>query len=414
MKNFNFVSLILLGLTSTPFVTSTLATTDPLPSVDIPTLNLLLQTSSTSTSRTSTKLASTTTTSAAPTSTPSSVFQQDFATILGRRLPLIVSSLLTNTSNITRLHPLALMDNGHKARLITPLAARRVAPIGLLRPTGNVSIILIPKLVGQSCILLGDSLNESEASNCSRITLRSYSNFGKSINGVGELTGANTLDVASVGIDYSLITGNGTVITDAFRRIHDELVIMNKNLEDGIRADGSFGYLSNVFESGQHTGVLYNGNYGKDFVNDILGFEIEAAGTQFAANKTSKAAFATLIGGDAWMIYSNAAKKVLHWDFSALGRFISFPVIDQQATGSINVNLSQVQQLGQLWNSNPLISFATSLSAAAHNANAGGLTGHRVFFNNDYVVCSLPSAVFSHSLMHIMIRFIAVPTMSPL
>ncbi|KAG5641787.1 hypothetical protein DXG03_004191 [Asterophora parasitica] len=406
MKNFNFLSLILLGLTST-LLTSTLAThvADPLPGVDIPILRYLLP--QTSASTTTTKLASTTT-SAAPTSTPSSVFQQDFETILARRLPLIVSSLLSNSIKGIPGWLTSLGPNGQwpqsQVDYTTGCAARRAnwpaqthwQRIILLAAAWHGGLPGAEKYVKDPAVRASISsamgywfsrditnlacvdTGGTPACPCTNAdNTLCYSYFGKYINGLGYLTGANTLDVASVGIDYSLLTGNETVITDAYHRIHDELAIMNVALEDGIRADGSFG---------QHDGVLYNGNYGKDFVNDILALEIEAAGTQFAANETGKAAFATLIAGDRWMIYSNVAQNVLHWDFAVLGRFISFPVIDKQATASINVNLSQVQQLGQLWNSNPLISFATSLSAAAPNANAGGLTGQKVFFNNDYVV----------------------------
>jgi hypothetical protein len=48
---------------------------------------------------------------------------------------------------------------------------------------------------------------------------------------------------------------------------------------------------------------------------DVLDLEIEAGGTQFAANDKSKQAFATLIDGDQWMIYRNVISGVLHWDF---------------------------------------------------------------------------------------------------
>ncbi|KAF8078587.1 chondroitin AC/alginate lyase [Lyophyllum atratum] len=212
-------------------------------------------------------------------------------------------------------------------------------------------IILIPDLVGQSCVLLD-------------------------------------------GIDLALLTNNATLLTDAYRRIHLELSIRDSVKADGIRADGSFG---------QHGGILYNGNYGKDYANDILDVEIEAGGTQFAANATSQTAFATLFDGDRWMIYRNAVTDVLHWDFvrridfhwrlinlmpdqSALGRFISFPVIDNQATGSIKINLTQVRELGQLWSSSSLINFADSLSPSTPNANAGCLNGNRMFYANDYMV----------------------------
>ncbi len=75
------------------------------------------------------------------------------------------------------------------------------------------------------------------------------------MNGLGILTGANLLDVARIGIDEGLLNSNESLLIDAYNRIHGEVIIENEIESDGIRADGSFG---------QHGGVLYNGNYGKD------------------------------------------------------------------------------------------------------------------------------------------------------
>ncbi|KAG5720111.1 Chondroitinase-AC [Termitomyces sp. T112] len=246
------------------------------------------------------------------------------------------------------------------------------------------NIILIPDLVGQSCVLLNGTLTPAEVVSCASTLVRSYDTFDTNIPGVGFLTGANTLDVASIGIDFSLLTVNLTVLTDAYRRVHLELAVENSVKADGIRPDGAFG---------QHGGILYNGNYGKDYINDILGFEIEAGGTQFAANATAQAALETLLDGDRWMIYGNSLKGTLHWDFSVLGRFISFPVIDAQATGSLNLNLTQVLELGQIWSSDSLVTFAGSLSQTVTNANAGSLKGNRMFFTNDYMVHRGPNYV---------------------
>ncbi|PPR06899.1 hypothetical protein CVT24_011589 [Panaeolus cyanescens] len=238
-------------------------------------------------------------------------------------------------------------------------------------------IILIPELVSQVCLLVEQTLTTSQRNNCIRMTDRSYNTFGRTINGLGTLTGANTLDVAKIGIDEALLTTNSTLLADAYRRVHLELQVKNAIKSDGIRADGSFG---------QHGGILYNGNYGKDYTNDVLDLEVEAAGTSFAAGSDSKAAFEALFDGDKWMIYMNSNSGVLHWDYSALGRFISFPVIDAQATGSIKINLTEVLELGQLWDSKPIIEFSHSLSEASGNANAGSLVGNRMFYANDYMV----------------------------
>jgi hypothetical protein len=102
---------------------------------------------------------------------------------------------------------------------------------------------------------LNGSLSDSQVADCNHITGRAYGTFDHNINGVGYLTGANTLDVAKVGIDQGLLNVNISLLTDAYRRVHEELGIRDGFEADGIRPDGSFG---------QHGGILYNGNYGKD------------------------------------------------------------------------------------------------------------------------------------------------------
>ncbi|GJE86084.1 polysaccharide lyase family 8 protein [Phanerochaete sordida] len=255
---------------------------------------------------------------------------------------------------------------------------------GLWNTNWFSNIILIPNLVAQTCLLVADNITDTQHGNCSHITGRSYGTFDHSINGAGILTGANLLDVARIGIDGGLLNFNTTGLTDAYRRIHGEVVIENATRADGIRADGSFG---------QHTGIIYNGNYGKDYANDVLLLEIIAGDTQFAAGPENKDAFATLIDGDQWMIYRNVLTDVLHWDFSVAGRFISFPVIDAQATGSININITEIQQLGEEWGSDTLTTVYDRLSSPSDNANVGGLTGNRMFFANDYMVQRGPGYV---------------------
>lgn len=119
----------------------------------------------------------------------------------------------------------------------------------------HFQVIGLPTFVGQTCLLLQESLTASQMSSCTSIGNRSYAAFGRKINGLGTLTGANTLGVASIGIDLGLLTGSSTLISDAYNRVHNEVAVQNAVSADGIRADGSFG---------QHMGIIYNGNYGKD------------------------------------------------------------------------------------------------------------------------------------------------------
>jgi Polysaccharide lyase family 8, N terminal alpha-helical domain len=116
------------------------------------------------------------------------------------------------------------------------------------------NIILIPRLVGQACLLLlqaPDPLTSTQLSNCTHFTSRAFSTFNYThINGLGTLTGANTLDVASVGIALGLLSSDPSVVTQAYGRVHAEVVVQNAIRADGIRPDFSFA---------QHGGQLYDG-----------------------------------------------------------------------------------------------------------------------------------------------------------
>ncbi|KAF7436853.1 hypothetical protein PC9H_003686 [Pleurotus ostreatus] len=246
---------------------------------------------------------------------------------------------------------------------------------GLWNTNWFSNTILIPELSSATCLLLNNTLTSTQLSNCTHITLRAYGTFTRNPT---FLAGANTLDVAKVGIDQALLTSNVSLMTDAYSRVHRELVIQNAIKADGIRADGSFG---------QHAGILYNGNYGKDYTNDLLNIEVEAAGTEFAANNASQSALSTLFDGDLWMTYRNVLSGRNFWDFAALGRFISFPVIDGQASAGLGMNLSRVHELGEEWGADALINFANTLSQNSSNsANGAKLNGNRMFYANDYMV----------------------------
>ncbi|KAH6917349.1 chondroitin AC lyase [Coprinopsis sp. MPI-PUGE-AT-0042] len=237
------------------------------------------------------------------------------------------------------------------------------------------NIILVPGLVGRACVLLMGSLSTDEAAACVRMTARSYAKFDVSPS-PGYVSGANVLDIARIGVDSGILSGNITMISDAYRRMHQEQVIQTRVKADGIFSDGSFG---------QHAGVLYNGNYGKDYTTAVLDVEVIAAGTQFAANAAQRQVFDVLVDGHRWMIFYNTISQILHFDFSAIGRMITFPVIDGQASSGTQINRTRVLELGQMWSSPVLINYAQSLTGAFASANAGNLLGNRMFYANDYM-----------------------------
>ncbi|KAG9097236.1 hypothetical protein FS749_006755 [Ceratobasidium sp. UAMH 11750] len=114
--------------------------------------------------------------------------------------------------------------------------------------------------------------------------------------------------------------------------------------------------------------------------------EITAVGTQYQANKTVQGSFGRYIGGSQWMTFVNTVTKVPHWDMSVIGRMITWPVADLQATENLKMNLTQVTILGQSWNQPDLLKFAKDLSnPSSKTPNPGNLNGNRMFWNSDYM-----------------------------
>ncbi|KAG8871882.1 hypothetical protein FRB97_008236 [Tulasnella sp. 331] len=247
---------------------------------------------------------------------------------------------------------------------------------------GNV--ILIPRLSTSTCMLLNATITAAQRASCVVIGQRGYDTFSRYGIGNKWLTGANVLDIASNGVNVGILRAFGgdmddgiNLISDAYHYVHGEVAVKNGFKFDGIRPDGSFG---------QHGGILYTGNYGKDYINQVLALELVAAGTSWQGNAVTISAVETLIDGSQWMIYRNVNTSTLHWDISTIGRMISFPVADGQASASVNIDLKQIQQLGRQWRSSIMETTATNLMRSGANANAGRLTGNRMFWVNDYMV----------------------------
>ncbi|KAF8680230.1 Polysaccharide lyase family 8, N terminal alpha-helical domain [Rhizoctonia solani] len=251
---------------------------------------------------------------------------------------------------------------------------------GLWNTNWYSNVILVPTQVGKTCLLLGDELTPTEYGNCTAITTRAYAPFYRNPP-PGFVSGANIIDMASIGISAGLLennrTGNASRIMDAYERVHNETVVHEKDFVDGIKPDGSFQ---------QHIGIVYDGNYGKDFSNSLLEMELQAADTAFQPNQSVKDAFSSHIGGAQWMTFADTKNNTLHWDYTVIGRMIAFAIADDQASANLKMNLTRVQELGNAWNSTELQKFATDLSKPIETANAGFLTGNRMFWNSDYMV----------------------------
>ncbi|KEP47650.1 polysaccharide lyase family 8 protein [Rhizoctonia solani 123E] len=253
---------------------------------------------------------------------------------------------------------------------------------GLWGPNWFSNVIIVPTRSGKTCTLLRSELVASELANCTLITSRAYAPFYRNPQ-PGYISGANIIDMAVIGISAGLLendrAGNATRIADAYGRVHDEVTVRPDDRVDGIKPDGSFQ---------QHSGIIYNGNYGKDFSNSLIELELQALGTQFQASKSVQDMFGFHLAGSRWTTFTNILRKVVHWDFSVIGRFIAYPTADtSRASAGLQIALDQVRELGNAWNQRDLIDFGNSLTGANDNtANSGKLTGSRMFWNSDYMV----------------------------
>jgi hypothetical protein len=82
-----------------------------------------------------------------------------------------------------------------------------------------------------------------------------------------------------------------------------------------------------------------------------------------------------------------------------------------RATGSLNINLSEILQLGELWGSNTMTEVYNNLVEPTEDANSGIIIGNRNFYTNDYMVSSSIEIGDPHS--YGIFRFSAVKATSP-
>ncbi|PRP88257.1 polysaccharide lyase family 8 protein [Planoprotostelium fungivorum] len=236
-------------------------------------------------------------------------------------------------------------------------------------------VILIPKNAYPACLLLRDQLSASQLAGCDRLFSRSYTRIGTDVNGLGQITGANLLDVSSIGVAWGVLSQNSSLLSDAFNHVSGEFVYRDAPFTDGIKSDGSFQ---------QHLGLLYTGNYGKDFINLAIGLQNEAAGTAYQATPAGRDVFTSLITGSEWFLHG----PTLFWDFAVTGRFISGPVSDKIATGGININLTALSTVSAQWSAsqNQQITQTVSRLLSNNSINPGGLNDVTVHRRNNFVI----------------------------
>ncbi|OAA38183.1 polysaccharide lyase family 8 protein [Beauveria brongniartii RCEF 3172] len=236
-------------------------------------------------------------------------------------------------------------------------------------------------LSSTACLLARDGhLSQEQHQGCIRLTERTYGT-------IGTLTAANIVLVLQSAVSLGLFTNNVTIVESAMKRTFSVMTFSDEAMQDGIHRDGSFL---------QHDGILYNGNYGKDLLNIFIQLQGEAVGTRFAANDATREAMSTFVKGNEWMIFTDLETRQQHWDFNAIGRFVSFPTKDLQASADINFNVTKlaraVADFGGPYNVNDTIKRLKSNGTKQ-------LIGNRGFWASDYMVHRRPSFIIANKML---------------
>ncbi|KAI8880890.1 polysaccharide lyase family 8 protein [Backusella circina FSU 941] len=234
-------------------------------------------------------------------------------------------------------------------------------------------------------MLLRDELTSAQRTSCTNIQQRAFAVVSEGAGTMSPMTGANLLDVSSVGINLGLLNNDTSTLATALNAFYSGVVVSPTVAGDGIQADGSFM---------QHKGLLYTGNYGKDYINDLLNVFVETAGTNLEPSTASQDAFMTLMQGTEWMMFGDSKLNTILWQYSTIGRMISFRRSDGQASGGIDIDVNEIEESGEAWSDHAIFENITDrLSETTTDANQGALTGTRYFYNADYMVHRAPNYV---------------------
>ncbi|KAI8059771.1 galactose mutarotase-like domain-containing protein [Thamnidium elegans] len=226
----------------------------------------------------------------------------------------------------------------------------------------------------------------SQLASCTKIQARAFAKVTSKLRTISVLTGANLLEVSSIGINLALLNNDSAMLKVALDAFYGGVFINSTPAGDGIQSDGSFM---------QHAGLLYNGNYGKDYINDLLSVFIETKGTNMVPPPDVQTAFETLLSGTEWMIMADTKLNKLLWQYSVIGRMVSFRHSDGQASGGVAIDISKISRGSEGWLTESKIDAITDRLNAPHtgDANQGDLVGTRYFYNADYMVHRAPNYV---------------------
>jgi hypothetical protein len=250
---------------------------------------------------------------------------------------------------------------------------------GLWNKNWYAQVIAVPRDAGDTCLLLRKKLTTTQKDICTRILARSFAKVTNPTPSLGNMTGANLLDVSSNGISLGLLNDDASTLKTALEHFYGGVVISPTVAGDGIQSDGSFM---------QHNGLLYNGNYGKDYINDLLSIFVETKDTPLEPSVPVQNAFNTLISGSEWMIMADIKLNKLLWQYSTIGRMVTLRYSDKLASSGVAINFKKIIDSSEGWEKEKFIDEITDrlTQPSTEDANQGNLVGTRYFYNADYMV----------------------------
>ncbi|TFK96041.1 galactose mutarotase-like domain-containing protein [Pterulicium gracile] len=263
-------------------------------------------------------------------------------------------------------------------------AACPCATPGLWHMNPFANAIFMPSQASQTCLLLDDppiaangthlGLSNRTKARCLQLLLRSWNAID---HGFSWAVADEFMMLVRIGVDAGLLSGDSSLLETAYQHAHDDMKPKTGDRTVGIHPDGSLLV---------HDGLLYNGDYGNDYINTFLDTEVLTPETSYFASPSTVSDISKLIEGSRWMLYGNRVTKKVYWDPSTMSRGFAYPEHELHANGGVNINTTAMTVLGDIWSAPEFKAFAEALSSDASKVNSGGLVGARLFHSSDYFV----------------------------
>eukprot|EP01121_Diplochlamys_sp_Union-15-3_P008515 TRINITY_DN225_c0_g1_i1.p1 TRINITY_DN225_c0_g1~~TRINITY_DN225_c0_g1_i1.p1 ORF type:complete len:682 (-),score=104.29 TRINITY_DN225_c0_g1_i1:322-2190(-) len=175
-----------------------------------------------------------------------------------------------------------------------------------------------PSNLGQLALLIEDELSNTQTVSLTTIMYRA--DWNSKITDTGE----NLMDIALIHVYNGILNSNESYVKEAFTKLYS-VINWGGYPPQGIQHDGVFL---------QHGPQLYNGpSYGESFAVHVMNLFGFTQNTSFYPTADRQVVVDTfLLDGSQWMIRYPAAL----WDFSAVGRQISYPYSEEPPIGGAN------------------------------------------------------------------------------